>query len=247
MATRESTLDRIVKMLKQVEGTDNENEKMAFHKRAFAMAAKAEIDKAEIMRAMSEDQRKKEEPIAEAMLQFGRPYEQRLLLAYYVYDFCGCTAIKYLRKKGETAIRLHVFGFRSDMERATAMHAIISLQTENGAKVAARNRPSSERLSTFNRGYWQDYGIVIRNRLSASKEQAIANSDTPGTAIMLRDKKAIVHAEMELRMGKTKKSHNTRGARRGISGRVAGRRDAQKADLGLGRSVAAKQHKEIGK
>lgn len=119
--TEHDQLARIRKLLDKAEHASTPaKEAEALRERAFALAAKFEIDHA-LIRARGNAPT---DAVINRIFDVGRPYAYQVRLAYNVYKSSGCEVIQLTGYKG----RLHVFGFKSDIDRADMLWTSLVVQ-----------------------------------------------------------------------------------------------------------------------
>jgi hypothetical protein len=124
----EGPLARILKLLDKAESVASSApaEAEALRERAYELAAKATIDEAMVRWKHQHGAGRFSEPeqVVNKFLDVGRPFAQQAILANIVYPAFGLKLLKISGFKN----RLHVFGFKSDMDRADMMFASLVVQ-----------------------------------------------------------------------------------------------------------------------
>lgn len=219
-------LQRLRNLLAKAEspGVTSEEAK-ALREKALSLAAKFEIDEAELW-AKSETKAKLK--ILTRTFKLARPFRQHGAIANAIYKFCSCE----LRLVGDREI--YATGYENDLERAAVLHASILLQAAN--ELAKCTIPENEVRRTYLRHWYQGFANKLSMRLHELKRQAVReSSDSTGTEVALRDKSQLVKEAVDQRFG-TGKSRKS-SLHRYSSGKSAGYAAAQKVDLGTSAGI----------
>lgn len=134
-------LSRIRKLLDTAEsfsakGTEEAEETAkSYREKAFELAARYEIE-----HALLRGTETKPEKVINRIFSVGKPYSYQIVLAHLVYSRSGCDTIRLssrtTTRSGRTralAPRLHVFGFKSDMDRADMLWTSLVVQATREA------------------------------------------------------------------------------------------------------------------
>jgi hypothetical protein len=187
----DNALDRIQKLLAKAESPAvTEQEAESFRDKAFELAAKYRIDHAEL-KAKGQAPSEK---IVNRRMHVSRPFTQMMRLALIVFESNDCSLIRISGTKDT----IHAFGYENDMAKAELLFTSLLVQ---GARWCAQDYreyryESEERRSTFRRGWWTGYANKVYKRLQAIQQRAESESATPGTAIVLRDRKQDTNTAM---------------------------------------------------
>jgi hypothetical protein len=241
---RQKILGRVRALLDQAEGKGvTPEEAEAFSAKAAALLAKYGLDMAILAATRPEADGmggKKiatPPPYAEAkytlLVRVGQPMRlQTVLLKERGYD-----------GKNRWYYRVHLIGYRSDIERAELLYTSLSIQAFNALQHVALGaygmRKSADRDS------WMDgYSYAINQRLIRIEAgaQTAAEQTTPGVGIVLADRNTLARQEAERLYPDL-----TRGRGRQLSGRLRteGYQAGQRADLGRTGSVGSGSRRPI--
>jgi Protein of unknown function (DUF2786) len=139
-----------------------------------------------------------------------------------------------LRKNG-TTVRLHIFGYCSDLDRAELLYTSLLVQAARG--LAAELPPwnlHGPQLAAWRRSWMLGFASVVIRRVQDAETRAsqqAAEEDTPGstsTALVLADRSLAVRNGYREAYPKTIKARITTSGQGYGNGRVAG----QRADIG---------------
>jgi hypothetical protein len=173
--------------------------------------------------------------VGDRVVVLDRPYaaDKAGLLASIALAL-GCTAVRRTRRHaGEKEVSLHLFGHRSDLERAEILFTSLLVQAMHAL---ARTRvPPWDHPAAFRRSWLAGFSASIGRRLDAAERAAAAAADdrfaASGTSstLVLADRSARVDAAMaaeypRLRAGTARRLSG--------SGRADGWGAGQRADLG---------------
>jgi hypothetical protein len=234
MATRESTLDRVRKLLAkaEAEGT-TPPEAEALTAKAAELMARYGIDKA--MAAAREHRHAKP---GSRIIDIDNPWAQvraHLLAGLAGAMRCQCVL---LSTRGPGA-RIHVFGFESDLERADILYTSLLLQMAHGL-VRAELPDNVRSARAWRRSWLLGYvsAVIARVKAAESRAEAEAKEDeSPGgtsTALVLADRSVQVRALIDQAYPVTRKTRITYSGR----GYSAGHAQGQRANLHNQRSTA---------
>jgi hypothetical protein len=150
----------------------------------------------------------------------------------------GCTGVRLASRTGDGVV-LHMFGFRSDIERTEMLWTSLLLQMAHG--LAQQEIPERARRDYAGRSHVKAYrrswmlGFVratvarvkaVENRAKREAEQDISTG--PGTALVLADRSVQVLGAMREAYPKTRATRITYSG----SGYGAGYRQGQAANIG---------------
>lgn len=115
---------------------------------------------------------------------------------------------------------LHVFGYQSDID---AVHAIYTSLLLQGTQ-ASLNVPPGEKPRSYRTSFWYGFAGEVRMRMQRVSE-SVMQERTPGTDIVLRDRKTAVEAAMRDKYPRTRQLRRTYSSSAGFnSGKAAGQR-----------------------
>ena len=140
-----------------------------------------------------------------------------------------CDAVQLIGQD-RTRLKVHLFGFESDMEMVQLLYTSLLLQATHGAvrvekqtDYYGRSRTRSARSS-----YYLGFAYAVKQRLAESTAKAEADTCAPGTALVLRSRQVAVKNAMSAEYP----SLVQRSVRAGnSSGYSRGRADGQRANL----------------
>ena len=211
------TLERVRKLLAKAEGTDNEHERATFMAAAGALMAKYGIEQATLGAGSA-----RQVPGDRVVTVPGPWAGEKARLVYLVAQAVRCRPVLIGRADGGQ--RVHLFGFRSDLERADLLATSLLLQMASGL---LRLSPH-DHVRAYRRSWLLGFTDEVYRLLAAAEERAVKESAEPGTALVLADRGAEVDravAEIYPRIRRSVPRMSGSGYRDGIA---AGRR----ADLG---------------
>lgn len=215
------TLERVRKLLAKAEGTDNEHERATFMAAASALMAKYGIEQA----TLGEGAAGRQVP-GDRVVTVGDPWaREKARLIYLVAQAVRCRPV--LIGRGDGGQRVHVFGFRADLERADLLATSLLLQMASGL-ARVRLPPRATGVRAYRRSWLLGFTDEVHRLLSAAEARAAGESAVPGAELVLADRGAEVEravAEIYPRIRRTVPRMTGDGYR---DGRAAGRA----ADLG---------------
>jgi hypothetical protein len=143
---------------------------------------------------------------------------------------CQCVLTRH-----ETGTRLHVFGYRSDLERADILFT--SLLVQLARALAAQVVPAAGgRARAWRRSWMLGYCSAVIARVRAAEEAAVASAapagaagpGAPSAALVLADRSLVVRRQVAAAYPRLRKTRVTYSG----SGYGDGYREGQKADIG---------------
>jgi len=148
---------------------------------------------------------------------------------------CQCV----LLRGDDPGMRVHVFGYASDIERADILFTSLLVQMARGlAQQEVPARASSAKA--WRRSWMLGYCAAVITRVRAAEEDAAQASDAgrdaaadggPSTAIVLADRDMTVHRNAQEAYPRTRQARVTYSG----NGYSDGYREGQKADIGGGK------------
>jgi hypothetical protein len=189
--------------------------------RAAELMAKFSIDAA--MLAAKADLR---QVPCDRIVKFPDPYAKQHMFLYVAIlrEFGGdCVIIDSPRRYRENdGITIHVYGFEADLTMVDVLYTSLLLQGVNQSKVV----PRYEHARTWRVSFWIGFTNRITVRLREAHKSAETASGEPGTALVLKDRKALVQDRITHDHGKLGKyGSSSARSRDGLSsGHAAGDR-----------------------
>jgi hypothetical protein len=215
-------LETIRKLLAMAEGEGLADEA----RESYSRKAEELIAKYGIERALLEAKDPAKARAGDLLIAVTNPYavDKAQLLAY-IAQALRCRMVQDRRRGGE--IRTHVVGMESDLTRVDLLFTSLLVQAWFG--LAAAYVPFGENTTSFRKSWLDGFSRAVYFRLNASEKAAEKQSGEPGTALVLRDRSALVEARVSELYPRLKKNgpRNLSG-----SGRRAGFAAGQDADLG---------------
>jgi hypothetical protein len=125
----------------------------------------------------------------------------------------------------------HLFGYQSDMDLTEALFTSLLLQAQSA--LVAEDVPFGDTARSFTLAYWRAYPGRIYTRLAdvRARVRADAEKNRPGTALVLKGRKAEVDRLMKAEHPDTRNIRR-KTAGRSRAGRAAGYNAASRANLG---------------
>ena len=223
-------LDRVRKLLAKAEDEGcSPAEAEALTVKAAELMARYGIDRALLGALRPESDR----PTSQ-MFTLGNPWgdvKRHLLAGLATAVRCQC-----VQTRSAEGTRLHVFGYRSDLERADILFTSLLVQMARAlARQAVPGYGGGARA--WRRSWMLGYCTAVVTRVRSAEEAAVASAsgDAAGTvtggqsaALVLADRSLVVRQQVEAaypRLRKTRVSYSG-------GGYGAGYREGQKADIG---------------
>ncbi|SEN30577.1 DUF2786 domain-containing protein [Nonomuraea pusilla] len=178
---RERTLERVRKLLAKAERTDNEHERATFMAAASALMAKYGIDALPPAGT-------RQAPGDRVVTLPGPWAREKARLVSLVAQAVRCRPL--LIGRGDGGQRVHVFGFAADLERADLLATSLLLQMASG--LARVRPPEGGAARAYRRSWLLGFTDEVYRLLRQAEEQAAAEAGTPGTALVLADRRAEV-------------------------------------------------------
>lgn len=227
---REAMLAKVRKLLAKAEDpAATAAEAESYTARAAALVASYGIDAALLA---AEDPAR--DPVEDRRVRLDAPY------AADKADLLGTVAMRLrcqvvrLRTRGPdgTAWTLHVFGHRSDLERAEVLFTSLLLQAST--RMRATPVPVWDHPAAFRRSWLAGFTAAVSGRLAVTEQQAQRQADQAGTAgastaVVLADRAVAVREAADEAYPHARAA---RGRQLSGSGAVDGFAAGQRADLG---------------
>lgn len=230
MTTPHGKLETIRALLTKAERTDNEAERDAYNAKAMQLMSKYGIEQ-----AMIETKHETRETPTTRTWKIVAPYvtDKRVLLAC-IGEALGlpnyCVRFFDYQETRKYAWYVTLTGFASDLERADVLWTSLLVQMATG--LASARVPWDEEPKTYRKSWMFAFAVMVGRRLRDAEQRAAgdAERETPGTDLVLVDRRQQVKAAFDAEHGKT------RSLRRALPSSQAGRRDGyaagERANLG---------------
>lgn len=154
---------------------------------------------------------------------------------------CKAVRIETRLNDGKNRYRytMHIFGFRSDIERVELLYTSLLLQAANGLKNV--QAPYGNSGAAYRDSWLSGFATAVYWRLQAAENKAAdeaqsASSGTTSVALVLADRSALVD---QAAGSAHPAAHDSRSRKLSGSGRSAGYQAGQRADLGTSSSVGS--------
>lgn len=156
-------------------------------------------------------------------------------LLHAVAEHNGCSTV--VTSTGGPEPRSYVFGYDSDLDLTEMLFTSLVLQAAHA--LLAEDIPFGDTPRSFNSAWWAAYANKIAYRLSNMRWAAEREAEkaTPGTALVLKDRKAEVAAAVKAEFPDTRKVSRGSGGK-SRAGRAAGYAAGSRASLGTGGSIS---------
>ncbi|HEY3878380.1 MAG TPA: DUF2786 domain-containing protein [Trebonia sp.] len=237
-------LDRVRKLLTKAEDEGcSPAEAEALTAKAAELMARYGIDRALLGAVRPETDRP-----ADRVFTLGNPWgdvKRHLLAGLATALRCQC-----VQTRTESGTRLHVFGYRSDLERADILFT--SLLVQMARALAAQPVPGyGGGARAWRRSWMLGYCSAVVTRVREAEEAAAASAagETAGagaggqsTALVLADRSLVVRRQVAAAYPRLRRSRVTYSG----GGYGEGYRQGQKADIG-GAKLRARQGQAIGR
>src|ERR1700759_2129882 len=221
-------LDRVRKLLAKAEAEGvTPAEAEALTAKAAELMARYGIDRARLAAARPGSDRPDDRMIA-----VPRPWADvraHLLSGLAMAMRCQCVLLTV-----ETGKRLHVFGYRSDLERAELLYTSLLVQMAHGL-AAAQVPPAARSPRAWRRSWLLGYSSAGTARVRAAEERAasVADHETAaggGTsaALVLADRSLVVRRHAQAAYPRTRRTRITYTG----NGYRSGYAEGERADIG---------------
>jgi hypothetical protein len=227
----EDLLDRVRKLLAKAEAEGvTPHEAEALTGKAAELMARYGIDRARLGALSPET-----DTPADKMVTLDNPWaavKSHLLSGLAQALRCQCV----LLKGGSPGIRVHVFGYTSDIERADILFTSLLVQMARG--VAAQEVPAgATSAKAWRRSWMLGYCAAVVTRVRAAEQNAAEAADTeqaatgdsgPSTALVLADRSLAIRRNAQQAYPRTRQARVTYTG----NGYSSGYREGQRADIG---------------
>jgi hypothetical protein len=157
---------------------------------------------------------------------------------------CRCRVVARARRSGgRKSWSIHLFGFRSDLERVELLYTSLLLQS--ASRLTSTPVPPGANAGAFRRSWLEGFSVAVQRRLKAAEAAALsaaakeAASPDPGRSmeVVLVDRGALVDRAVEAEYPRLKQ-----GRRRSLSGSGygAGHAAGRRAELGADRGSVSR-------
>ncbi|NRQ32018.1 DUF2786 domain-containing protein [Nonomuraea sp. NN258] len=178
----ERTLDRVRKLLAKAEGTDNPHERDTFLAAASALMAKYGLE------SLPQDGQRHRP--GDRVVTLPNPWaREKARLVGLVARAVRCRPL--LLGRAADGHRVHIFGFRQDLERADVLATSLLLQMASGL-ARTQPPPGVSAVRAYRRSWLLGFADEVYRLLSEAESAAAAASPGTGTALVLADRQAEV-------------------------------------------------------
>jgi hypothetical protein len=219
---------QIEAMLAKAERTDNEHERDAYTAKAQQLMVKFAIDEADLI---SRGEATREAIVTESKFYSGDFARAMVTFAHQISIGFGDVSMFFTGNGKKCTV--HVVGHESDVQNFWLLMNSLELQVHTARKVWWKNAPESAWMRNWDRfqahrNFVLSFANECRRRLAATRSEAVADA-TPGAALVLADKAALVQDHIDQKHGKMRSS---RGLGTTSTGWGAGRDAGRNASLG---------------
>jgi hypothetical protein len=227
--TSDRLLDRVRKLLAKAEGEGvTQEEAQALTAKAAELMAKYGIDRA-LLAARRPDTDQPDSTLVDVYNPWGRV---RAHLLCGLASALRCQPIMVTSEEG--TLRVHIFGYASDLERTDVLYTSLLIQMWHG--LVAAEVPGRAPTRAWRRSWLLGFAVAVIARVQAAErraERAAAAEQTPGgsTALVLADRSLVI------RRNAAQAYPNTRTTRMTYTGNgySDGFAQGKRADIGAGR------------
>jgi hypothetical protein len=229
---RDDLLDRVRKLLAKAEDEGcAPAEAEALTAKAAELMARYGIDRALLGAIRPETDRP-----ADRVFTLANPWgdvKRHLLAGLATALRCQC-----VQTRGEAGTRLHVFGYRSDLDRADILFTSLLVQMARALAWQAVPGAGSE-ARAWRRSWMLGFSSAVVARVRAAEEAAAASADAgsgpaadgPGAALVLADRSLVVRQRVAAAYPRLRQTRVTYSG----GGYGDGYRAGQQADIGGGK------------
>ncbi|MGH3272816.1 MAG: DUF2786 domain-containing protein [Streptosporangiaceae bacterium] len=223
-------LNRVRKLLAKAEGEGvTPPEAQALTAKAADLMARYGIDRALLASARPET-----DSPGSALVELDNPWKRvkaHLLCGLGAAMRCQCVLLT-----ARTGLRVHLFGYDSDIERTDVLYTSVLIQMSHGLATALVPERASPRA--WRRSWLLGFGAAVVSRVKVAEEAARAHAEqaTPvsgpaSAALVLADRSLVIRAAMRREYPVTRPARTTYSG----SGYGAGFERGQRADIGTRR------------
>jgi hypothetical protein len=226
----EKLLDRVRKLLAKAEAEGvTPPEAQALTAKAAELMARYGIDRALLAAARPET-----DAPGSRLVDLDNPWKRvkaHLLCGLGAAMRCQCILLTT-----RTGLRVHIFGYDSDIERADVLYTSVLVQMSHGLATAIVPERASPRA--WRRSWLLGFGAAVISRVKAAEQAAQATADQhqqadagKSTALVLADRSLVIRAAVQREYPVTRAARTTYSG----TGYGAGYEKGQRADLGTRR------------
>jgi hypothetical protein len=223
-------LDRVRKLLAKAEGEGvTPPEAQALTAKAAELMARYGID-----RALLAAVRPETDTPGSLLVELDNPWKRvkaHLLCGLGAAMRCQCILLTT-----PAALRVHMFGYESDIERTDVLYTSVLIQMSHGLAVARVPDRASPRA--WRRSWLLGFGAAVITRVKAAEraaqataERATPEAGAPGAALVLADRSLVIRAAVQREYPVTRPARMTYSG----TGYGEGYEKGQRADLGTRR------------
>lgn len=229
-------IDRVRRLLKQAEGTNNEHEAATFMAKAHELMIKHAIDQS----ALSDADQSKDRIISERIDVPGRQtgVKARRMLLIAVAGIAKCKLIKY---GPQSSSHYEITGYEGDVAYCRALYA--SLLTQMQTALRLDHASSTTAKNNFMWGYVDRVASRLVAATVRKEQEAIATSSS--TALVLRDRFADVERFVAAKHPKLRKAGWGKMGQYDPTARQRGAAAGEQANLGAGPAVRQRVRGEL--
>jgi hypothetical protein len=224
-------LDRVRKLLAKAEAEGvTPPEAQALTAKAAELMARYGIDRALLAAARPET-----DAPGSRLVDLDNPWKRvkaHLLCGLGAAMRCQCILLTT-----KTGLRVHMFGYDSDIERTDVLYTSVLVQMSHGLATAAVPERASPRA--WRRSWLLGFGAAVITRVRAAEQAAAARAGQAppqaetgkSTALVLADRSLVIRAAVQREYPVTRQARTTYSG----TGYGAGYEKGQRADLGTRR------------
>lgn len=226
---------KVAALLAKAAGTSNEDEAATYRAKASELMLKMQIDEADVARAGK--QQTPEQIITRVVIGLKKGAFAIKARREIIYWIARLFNVRTTIASNRSYVQL--YGYESDVMFVQALFSSLTMQLDMLLGHMAGDRSFK---TSFAHGFARRVGE--RMQLSRKGQESEAETSTPGTAIMLRDRKADVDTWFSGNVQTRGSSYKNTSIRSG-AGYMAGDAAGARADLGGGKLTAG-DRKSIG-
>jgi len=223
-------LDRVRKLLAKAEDEScTPHEAEALTAKAAELMAKYGID-----RALLAAVRPETDAPGSRFVEIDNPWGR--VKAHLLCGLGSALRCQCIMLTARGGLRIHVFGYESDIERADVLYTSVLIQMWHG--LAAARVPDRASPRSWRRSWLLGFAAAVIGRVKAAEDAARAQSEQSGppgqesrTALVLADRSLVIRSAVEREYPVTRKARLTYSG----SGYRDGYRQGQRADIGTRR------------
>jgi Protein of unknown function (DUF2786) len=223
-------LDRVRKLLAKAEAEGvTAEEAQALTAKAAELMAKYGIDRA-LLAARQPETDKPDSRLVDIYNPWGRV---RAHLLCGLASALRCQPILVTSADGD--VRVHIFGYASDLERTDLLYTSVLIQMWHG--LVAAPVPARAASRAWRRSWLLGFAAAVIARVSAAEERAehaatrAADGPAGGAALVLADRSLVIRRNVAAAYPRTRTARTTYTG----SGYDAGYAQGKRADIGTGR------------